>query len=215
MDPATLAPENGRGNMRGQQQWWRSAVVVAALVALGSAAPAAAATGTTKTKTETVYPWTSAGKLKAGLKVAGTVEGTCWTSSLAVSSNDAYRCMSKSFIYDPCFAPETKTFTQLACMVTPWSKVTRFDLTSPIPKAAKHPNGKPWVWADQLSNGVRCITETGTGAVIDKVVLNYYCVPGKGWASIPDKKAEPWTVRYAKSLQSKTLETVKVTTAWY
>ena len=75
MDPATLAPENGRGNMRGQQQWWRSAVVVAALVALGSVAPAAAATGTTKTKTATVYPWTSAGKLKAGLKVAGTVEG--------------------------------------------------------------------------------------------------------------------------------------------
>ena len=66
------------------------------------------ATGTTKTKTETVYPWTSAGKLKAGLKVAGTVEGTCWTSSLAVSSNDAYRCMSKSFIYDPCFPPRPR-----------------------------------------------------------------------------------------------------------
>jgi hypothetical protein len=51
---------------------------------------------------------------------------------------------------------------------------------------------------------------------VDKVGLSYYCVPGgTGWASTPDQKLEPWTVRYAKSDQSKTLQTEKVTIAWY
>ncbi len=213
------------------QRWWHGIAVVAVVTCLGGVAPSAvaaaapstvertapsaAATGSPRTKTETVNPWAANGKLKTGLKVAGSVRGTCWTNSIAVSSSDAYRCMSKSFIYDPCFAPGTKTFTQLACMAAPWSRVVRFDLTAAIPKVARHPNGKPWVWADLLANGVRCITDTGTGTVVDKVVMNYYCVPGTGWADIPDQKAEPWTVQYAKSYKSKTVDPEKVTTAWY
>ena len=198
------------------QQWWHRAALVAALVALGVAAPVAAGAGTTSTRVQTVYPWSSHGMLKAGFKVAGTVKGTCWTSSIAVSSSDAYRCMTnKSVLYDPCFAPGEKNFTQLACMASPWGEVTRFDLTAPIPKSAVHPNAKPWVWADQLGNGVRCITDTGTGVEVDKVALNYYCLPGKGWASVPDERTGFWTARYAKSYQSKALETERVTTAWF
>ena len=202
--------------MRSGQRWWRGAAVVAAFVALGGATPMAAGAGTTSTRIEAVYPWLSHGKLKAGFKLTGTVKGTCWTSSIAVSRSYAYRCVTnKSLLYDPCFAPEAKTFTQLACMASPWSVVTRFDLTAPIPKSAAHPNGKLWVWADQLGNGVRCITDTGTGVEVDRVALNYYCLPGKGWASIPDEKTTLWTVRYAKSYPSKALETERVTTAWF
>jgi hypothetical protein len=198
------------------QQWGRSAAGVATLVALGGAVAVAAGASTTSTRIETVYPWLSHGKLKAGFMVAGTVKGTCWTSSIAVSSSNAYRCMTdESLLYDPCFAPEARTFTQLACMASPWGEVTRFELTAPVPKSALHPNGKPWVWAEQLGNGVRCITDTGTGVEVDRVALNYYCVPGKGWASIPAEKTGLWTVRYAKSYQSKALETEMVTTAWY
>ena len=113
--------------------------------------------------------------------VAGTVKGTCWTSSIAVSSSNAYRCMTdESLLYDPCFAPEARTFTQLACMASPWGEVTRFELTAPIPKSALHPNGKPWVWAEQLGNGVRCITDTGTGVEVDRVALELLLRTGKG-----------------------------------
>ena len=193
----------------------RGGAVVVALVGLVGAAPMAGANATARTKRETVYPWSAGGKLEAGLKVAGTVKGTCWTSSIAVSSSDAYRCMAKSFIYDPCFVPAVKTFAQLACMATPWGKVTLFDLTAPIPRSAKHPNAKPWVWADELNNGIRCVTATGTGVEIGKVALNYYCVPGTGWASIPDQRSQPWTSRYAKSYKSKSLQREKLTIAWY
>ena len=202
--------------MRSGLRWRRGAAVMVGLVALGGALPVAAGAGTTSTRIETVYPWLSHGKLKAGFKVADTVKGTCWTSSIAVSTSNAYRCMTnKSLLYDPCFAPEARTFSQLACMASPWGEVTRFNLTAPIPKSALHPNTKPWVWADQLENGVRCIIDTGTGVEVDKVVLNYYCVPGKGWASIPDEKTGVWTVRYAKSYQSAALESERVVTAWY
>lgn len=199
-----------------EQRKWRCVAAVVGMVVLLGAVPGAAGAGTTRTRVETTYPWTAAGRLKATVKVAGSVKGTCWTSSIAVSSGDAYRCMTAaSLIYDPCFAPETRTFTQLACMAAPWGKVTRLDLTAPIPKSARHRNGKPWIWAYALGNGIRCITATGTGTVVDKVVLNYYCVPGTGWASIPNEKAEPWTARYAKSYASKTVGTEKLTTAWY
>ena len=216
MDPATLPAEDGRAIVRTEKRKWRWAAAVAGMVALGGAVPAAASAGTPRTRVETTYPWTAAGRIKATLKVAGSAKGTCWTSSIAVSRSDAYRCMTTgSLIYDPCFAPETRTFTQLACMAAPWGRVTRFELTAPIPKIARHPNGKPWIWAYELGNGIRCITATGTGTVVDKVVLNYYCVPGTGWASIPDRKAEPWSVHYARSYGSKTVETEKLITAWY
>jgi hypothetical protein len=203
--------------MRTGKRSWRGVAGLAVLLALVGAAPAAAAAaGGAKTRTETVDPWTAGGKLKPGVMIAGDVKGTCWTSSIAVASSEAYRCMTaKSLIYDPCLAPPAKTVTQLACMASPWGKVTLFELTAPIATSAKHANGKPWVWAYQLGNGVRCITATGTGTLVDKVALNYYCVPGTGWAAIPDKTTEPWTARYAKSPRSKTLKTEKVTTAWY
>jgi hypothetical protein len=118
-------------------------------------------------------------------------------------------------IYDPCFAPATKTVSQLACTVTPWGKLWRFELTSPIPASARHRSGRPWVWAYVLGDGTRCTTATGTGAVVDKVALNYYCTPGTGWASVPSDRAEPWTVRFAPSYKSKTLRTESVATAWY
>ena len=191
--------------------------VAAVAVLVGSCATAASAGATHQaTKVVTVYPWTAAGTLKAGVKVAGTVKGTCWTSSIAVSSSTAYRCMTNhSLIYDPCFAPVKPHFAQLACMAAPWGSVIRFTLTSPIPGSAKHPSGKPRVWADQLATGIRCIVATGTGVLIDKVALNYYCVPGSGWASTPAHASEPWTVRYATSQRATKLRTVALTTAWY
>lgn len=199
----------------GRGPCWRVGAVVAATVAFFALATAPASSTTTKTKVVDVYPFTSTGSLKAGLKLAGSVKGTCWTGSIAVASSDAYRCISKSVIYDPCFTAGTKPVTQLACMSAPWSEVTLFDLTSPIPRSAMHPAGRPRVWADQLGNGLRCIADTGTGNVVDKVVLNYYCTPGKGWASIPDEKLQPWTVKYASSDKAKTLQLEQVTTAWY
>ena len=200
-----------------EQRKWRCVAAVVGMVCCLGAVPGAAGAGTTRTRVETTYPWTAAGRLKATVKVAGSVKGTCWTSSIAVSSGDAYRCMTAaSLIYDPCFAPETRTFARLACMAAPWGKVTRLDLTAPIPRVPGTATASPGSGPAALGNGIRCITATGTGTVVDKVVLNYYCVPGTGWAS--DSQREGRTVdaaRYTKSYTSKTVGTEKLTTAWY
>lgn len=193
---------------------WRTGALVTTL-ALAGLTPVAAAGTATKTRVETVYPWSAAGKLETGLKLAGTVRGTCWTSSIAVSAGDAYRCMSKSLIYDPCFAPPTRVFVQLACMATPWGAVVLFDLTASIPRSALHGSARPWVWAYRLADGIRCITDTGTGTLVDHVALNYYCIPGKGWSSVPEEKHEPWTAKYAKSYRARTVQSEPITTAWY
>jgi hypothetical protein len=188
--------------------------VVAAAVVFGGAAQLASASVPAKTRVEAMSPWASASKLKAGLKVSGTVKGTCWESSMAVNSYSAYRCSGGSEIYDPCFAPKAGTFSQLACMYVPWGEVTLLKLTAALPKPDVS-SGPPQVWAYQLGNGTGCVVGTGTNGEVDGVPINYYCTPGTGAASAPNEKTEPWTVRYATSTQAKTLETETVLTAWY
>ena len=67
-----------------------------------------------------------------------------------------------------------------ACSLANIFRVAKDGSTAPIPNATKHANRKPWVWADPLSNGIRSITDTGTGVLVDKVALNYGRVPGNG-----------------------------------
>jgi hypothetical protein len=202
--------------MRASMRWGSCAVVLATAGSLCGSAMAATASSTA-TRIVTVYPWAANGKLKTGEHVAGTVKGTCWTSSIAVASSDAYRCMTNhNEINDPCFAPTKKTFSQLACMQAPWGKVTLFTLTAPIPTAAKHKSGTPIVWADRLSNGYHCLIEEGTGILVKGIAMSYYCVPGKGWASTPSHTTQPWTVRYTQnpSVRHPVVTIERATTVW-
>ncbi|MHB1930959.1 MAG: hypothetical protein ACYDEN_03920 [Acidimicrobiales bacterium] len=197
--------------------WMRAGRARYATVAAAAAVVAALWTSSGPTTTvETYEPWTTHGTLAKGIEVGGTVRGTCWAPSIAVSTADAYRCISGNAIYDPCFARTASARTgQLACAVDPWTKVELFDLGKPIGKGAVHSNGRPVVWADRLANGVSCTLDTGTGAYVDHVVMNYYCTPYQGWATFPTRAHEPWTVRFAGSSHARRVSRVAVTSAWY
>ncbi len=196
---------------------WSVALCVA--VVLGSVAvalPAASAAHRARTLIVNVEPWTAAGKLKPGLKVAGTVKGTCWTDSLAVANGNAFRCMTRhNEIIDPCFASPRGHVAHLACMVAPWGKVTWLVLSAPISTSLRHSSRRPVVWGEQLSNGVRCENAQGAVGRIDGAFLAYFCVPGKGWAGLPLRRHEPWTARYAPSRAAKRLHLENVHIVWY
>jgi len=69
--------------------------------------------------------------LLAGAPTGEPQEGNCWTSSLAVWREDAWRCIAGNAIYDPCFS----TDESVICGANPNAPTTSFLLllTEPLP----------------------------------------------------------------------------------
>ena len=182
----------------------------------GTATTVPAPSGTT---VEVFAPWTEAGALAPGIRVLGHLDGgTCWTTSIADSADpDAWRCMvpASHELYDPCFAPpQGMNLTEVACAASPWSGVYLLHLAHPLPHATSTttptPSGEPWYL--ELANGQRCGLITGTAGEESGVYLNYSCQGGS--ASVPDTRAQPWTVRYL-AVRSHAIVRVAVTTGWH
>jgi len=169
-----------------------------------------------RTVVKVFAPWTEEGTLSPDIKVTGhLVGGSCWTSSIADSADqDAWRCASQNYIYDPCFAPPGANITELACFETPWSGAELLPLTQPLSYSASGTpsGGTSLPWFMQLANGDRCGLITGTAGEAGGVTLNYDCQSGA--ASTPDMTTEPWTVEYLPN-GSDVLRAVDVVTAWH
>jgi len=169
-----------------------------------------------RTTTEVFAPWTEGDTLSPGMKVTGHLtRGSCWTSSIADSAdNDAWRCMSANYIYDPCFAPPDESdVIKVACAENPWSGIEMLDLTKPLAFSAwgTPSGGKSLPWIMQLANGDSCGLITGAAGGTAGMTLNYGCRSGN--ASTPDKSTEPWTVEYLPN-ESHVISEVDVLTAW-
>lgn len=113
-------------------------------------------------------------KLPVGVK---TVAGSCWTSSIASSRTDAWRCMVGNEIHDPCFTTDVKD--KLVCGFDPSDPKSEFilQLTKPLPKpeqASIANNVHPWLL--QLADGSFCQPFTGTVPATKKgVAIPYNC----------------------------------------
>jgi hypothetical protein len=145
--------------------------------------------------------------------VASTGTGTCWTTSIAVTSADAYRCLVGNDIQDPCFAPPVETSPPtVACVQAPWSPATVLTLSASLP-ARVGAATTTFPWALVLANGARCVAATGTVPTVDGVALNYVCPAGRD-AGIVKTAGTPHQVHYAAPTDS-TLTTVAITTIWH
>ena len=188
------------------------AVVVADLTMASGSAPASAAS--TRTVISTYSPWSSSGALSSSVHVTKAVSGSCWTSSIAVDARDAYRCASGRYIFDPCFAASHQHGI-VACAQSPWSDVVMIHLSAALPYVTSRPRNPSLVWALQLANEVRCVVGTGTGVTVAATTLDYFCSPGDGWSSAPDRTRRHWTVMFAATNHAASLNRVSVLAAWY
>jgi len=158
--------------------------------------------------------WTSSGEVASGLHVSASVTGHCWTSSEAVSSSSAFRCMSGNDIYDPCFAPSS-TATRVLCVAAPWEpEVRMMQLTQTLPAQTGPSITSITPWGFQLANGSLCELVQGAGSSVDGIALTYTCGPSSGGAGKLDTSSEPWTVQYTDNVTSGPVSTVAVTSAW-
>lgn len=147
----------------------------------------------------------------AGMK-GNTVKGSCWTSSIASTRSDAFRCMIGNSIMDPCFKLSAKA---VACPQNVAANTgVIINLTKPLPQANPKSAAKPWRF--QVAGGSGIICNSGTGTVIGN--YPYYC-SGNLVCSVPAANAKwpttfmaqcgtpsgPMTVKGARSMFVATL----------
>jgi len=100
-------------------------------------------------------------------------EGSCWTNSLAVWREDAWRCTVGNDIFDPCFAEDGSVI----CGANPTTTTVSFalTLTEPLPAPEVPPDTANHAWLVELADGTVCEFATGaTGGVGDERI-NYFC----------------------------------------
>jgi hypothetical protein len=187
-----------------------SALALAAAVLAGCASHhQAAPPAGTVTKTFSAYG--ADGDLAVHVADVGT--GSCWTTSIAAPSANAYRCIAENSILDPCFAPAQPTGpVQVACVPDPWADATVLRVTGALPDHAPPADRSRHPWAFELANGTRCVAATGTVPQINGVDLGYHCRNGANAALRADPGPEA-TADYAPA-GSSALRTVTVSTIW-
>jgi hypothetical protein len=134
-----------------------SAVIVVTVMSL-TILPAGAYPGPTK-----VVNYNAAGmKGKA-------VSGSCWTSSIASTRSDAFRCMIGNSIMDPCFRVSSKVVNCPQNIAA--NTGTVINLTKPLPQPNAKSAARPWTFQIAGGSGITC--NAGTGTVIGN--YPYYC----------------------------------------
>jgi hypothetical protein len=100
-------------------------------------------------------------------------EGKCWTNSLAVWREDAWRCMVGNAIYDPCFS----SGESVICGASPVTSTVSFllTLTEPLPAPDVPQDTAGHAWLVELADGTVCEYATGATGGVGDDRINYFC----------------------------------------
>jgi hypothetical protein len=100
-------------------------------------------------------------------------EGKCWTNSLAVWREDAWRCTVGNSIYDPCFF----SGGGVICGASPITETVGFLLllTEPLPAPEVPPDTAGHAWLVELADGTVCEYATGATGGVGADRINYFC----------------------------------------
>jgi hypothetical protein len=190
----------------------RIATLAAALLLLAASSPHA-------TRVVVFEPYAD-GNIASGMTVSRHAKGDCWTTSLATVRRDAWRCMTKNTIYDPCFSPKEGA-KEVACPVdVVHRKLLLLALAKPLPasggvdpitKRLRPPDVEPWFVT--LSDGTNCWFTAGGTFTIGENRANYEC--GDWWiiGYFVEKKPNFWVAKLAKGEGATTLRTAAIATA--
>lgn len=94
----------------------------------------------------------------SSMKTTQSANGNCWTNSIASRRADAYRCMTKNSISDPCFVLAARS---VACPSAMDPKTgIRINLDKPFPRPEGHSQRTAFMM--KLAGGIVCNMGTGT-----------------------------------------------------
>ena len=207
------------------------AVAVAVLAGCGSEAagrPAAApAASPSKTPHGTVLvdqaPVDAQGRPRAGLTVvSGGTAQSC--SAGSDSAGQAYRCFTRSGIYDPCWLDNADAAqASVLCQEQPWdTHITRLTVSTgglgPFPGPAQ-PIDRSFPWGVRLADGEHCIAVQGAHDSYRGTPVDYAC--GSHYRHVLlrtlDRSSPRWSYQsaYSSGTGYRPGPLEYVTTAWY
>ncbi len=123
---------------------------------------------------------------------AQQASGSCFTSSIAATRPDAFRCMAGNVIFDPCFTTPA-TMSAVICVRNPLdpSTFTTLNLTQPLPAPESTP-AQTHPWFLQLADQTICNFFTGATGLVNGERLTYGC--SDGWSIVGDLQHDTvWT----------------------
>lgn len=164
---------------------------------------------TTQTQVIVFSPW-SHGTVRHELAVSKRVDGSCWIHSLASDRPDAWRCMERNEIYDPCFSGSSSG-DNVACPEGPFAtSIVVIRLKKPLDPAGelKLAGGLSGLrlraapWGLRLTSGATCQFVSGATDVIDGMRLNYACTNGSWIVGTPDRSTAIWKAFFVAKAES-------------
>jgi hypothetical protein len=179
-----------------------SVVLCLALQGIGAAGSRLSSASASSTRLVHVYPFTVSGNAVAsGYHVVGRGAASCWTTSNVLGSA-GWRCMSKSYIYDPCIQADNHLH-KVACPVGtngPY-QIKVFASQQSLPFTSSF--GPLPIWALRLGNGAYCTRVTGAVYWYRGHPADFGCNTGhycSAWGSSPIKATDPRRILYACGL---------------
>jgi hypothetical protein len=155
------------------------------------------------------------GHVRSGLHVVERATGSCWINSIVTTRPDAWRCASKHFILDPCFALSYSS-GQVACVNSPFSpSVTILRLSAALPRVDAGQAGSGLPWALRLSSGDQCVFVAGASSVVAGMRANYFCKKSGPLFGSPDTKSPVWRIFSAEARSAEHLTQVSIAEAVY
>lgn len=147
-----------------------------------------------------------------GVSDASALQGDCWETSLAAPRLDAWRCIVKNTIYDPCFSAVDYN-KYVICDANPATDTRgiKVMLTRSLPASSGTAESQqPWVL--RLANGEVCTFLTGATSIVDDQRVNYGCTNNALIIGSP-KQGNVWTVN-EKFPGQNLVVTASVVQAW-
>lgn len=140
-------------------------------------------------------PWATGG-VSRDVRIVSHLAGTCWTRSSLTSRPDAYRCMAKNDIFDPCISDPTSDMfsSQVICPYPGPESATLITLKSSLPgnrTSANISSFRPWLIT--LSDGENCFAFSAFTRTTAGLGEDYTCPDGGLYNDIR-RGSQPWTI---------------------
>lgn len=132
-------------------------------------------------------PWTIENRFTNDIRIASKLHGYCWRESNAAPRLNAYRCVARNQILDPCFNDPFGTVSKVVCAFPSASAVTVLNLTRPLPVfSASASLSRPWLLV--LADGTHCYFTSGGNPSPSGLLLDYRCPNGWLYGEIDQTK---------------------------
>ncbi len=181
---------------------------LALLVVVAVSAFGATALASIRTTTVVYHAFTTSGQ--PAIHVSKSVKGHCFSGSSETNRNDAWRCLTGNFLYDPCFS-SSKAAGIVLCPDRAWKHAgIEIKLTKALSHGNKHkPSTKGLPWAMQTTSGLKCVFQ-GMGPLISQTNFADYACQGGTWLwNKPSRASQLWTIQVGAKAPTQTVGVTK------